>query len=232
MSREQGSLQVVVAPVLRFVDAGYNADVRIQQLGSPEKIIRGFAPELFKDPLEEDGILETSVEEHDGLQYYYWWALRAQRATAALGAVHQAHCVPGPVDLTAMFWAPAAPITHLAPRGGRACCARLCTSQNPRHTQAAEAVPPRGGHGRAQPLLHHRHHDLNQAVAEARGGPARDPEVLQGAHLMLLGRAAWSAALLFNKSHREVRTVANYVDWMARTVGKWMIRSHCMKKKE
>lgn len=42
-----GNLQVVVAPVLRFADVGFNADVRIDQINSPDAIISGFAPELF-----------------------------------------------------------------------------------------------------------------------------------------------------------------------------------------
>lgn len=46
-NKDQGSLQVVVAPVLRFADVGFNADVRIDQLNKPEAIISGFAPELF-----------------------------------------------------------------------------------------------------------------------------------------------------------------------------------------
>lgn len=46
-NKDQGRLQVVVAPVLRFADVGFNADVRIDQLNRPEAIISGFAPELF-----------------------------------------------------------------------------------------------------------------------------------------------------------------------------------------
>jgi hypothetical protein len=45
----------------------------LQQIGSPEKIIRGFAPELYKEPLEDDAILEQFTEEHGGLLYYYWY---------------------------------------------------------------------------------------------------------------------------------------------------------------
>lgn len=44
-------MAVVVAPVLRFADVGFNADVRIEELGGPDKIISGFAPELFGTPL-------------------------------------------------------------------------------------------------------------------------------------------------------------------------------------
>ena len=43
---------MVVAPVLRFQDVGFNADIRIEELGPPEKLIGGFAPELFGSPLQ------------------------------------------------------------------------------------------------------------------------------------------------------------------------------------
>lgn len=49
---EQGSLAVVVAPVLRFIDVGFNADIRIEELGTPDRLISGFAPELFGSPLQ------------------------------------------------------------------------------------------------------------------------------------------------------------------------------------
>lgn len=53
MQEDAGSFGIVVAPVLRFVDVGYNADIRINELGPPEKIIAGFSPELFGKPLDE-----------------------------------------------------------------------------------------------------------------------------------------------------------------------------------
>ncbi|GFH32668.1 PsbP domain-containing protein, partial [Haematococcus lacustris] len=71
-SREQGEVTVVVAPVMRFADIGFNAKVTIEQLGTPEKIIKGFAPELFGKPVEDEDILETEVTEKDGLSYYQW----------------------------------------------------------------------------------------------------------------------------------------------------------------
>ena len=37
--------------MLRFIDVGFNADVRIEEIGPPEKLISGFAPELFGSPL-------------------------------------------------------------------------------------------------------------------------------------------------------------------------------------
>ncbi|KAL6755585.1 hypothetical protein V8C86DRAFT_2674101 [Haematococcus lacustris] len=71
-SREQGEVTVVVAPVMRFADIGFNAKVTIEQLGTPEKIIKGFAPELFGKPVEDEDILETEVTKKDGLSYYQW----------------------------------------------------------------------------------------------------------------------------------------------------------------
>jgi len=71
-SKDQGEIAVVVAPVLRFVDVGFNANIRIQDIGTPTRIITGFAPELFGAPLDEEDILETSVKERDGLTYYFW----------------------------------------------------------------------------------------------------------------------------------------------------------------
>ena len=48
----EGSMAIVVAPVLRFADVGFNADVRLKELGSPDKMIGGFGPELFGSPLQ------------------------------------------------------------------------------------------------------------------------------------------------------------------------------------
>jgi hypothetical protein len=69
---DQGSLEVVVAPVLRFADVGYNANVRIDELGPPDRIIEGFGPELFGNPLAEDDVLSTQTVTKDGLLYYQW----------------------------------------------------------------------------------------------------------------------------------------------------------------
>jgi hypothetical protein len=51
-NKDQGNLAVVVAPVLRFADIGFNADIRIEEIGPPDRIIAGFAPELFGTPLD------------------------------------------------------------------------------------------------------------------------------------------------------------------------------------
>lgn len=57
----QGSLAVVVAPVLRFIDVGFNADVRIEEIGPPDKLISGFAPELFGSPLAVRAPLQPAL---------------------------------------------------------------------------------------------------------------------------------------------------------------------------
>ena len=52
---------MVVAPVLRFIDAGYNADVRIEDVGEPRKLIEGFAPEILGRPVEEDDVIDEFI---------------------------------------------------------------------------------------------------------------------------------------------------------------------------
>lgn len=69
---DQGNLLVIVAPVLRFMDVGYNASVDIEQIGPPDTIIAGFAPELYGKPLMEDDVIETAVVHDGGLTYYQW----------------------------------------------------------------------------------------------------------------------------------------------------------------
>jgi hypothetical protein len=71
-SPAQGNLEVVVAPVLRFADVGYNADVRIDQLNKPENIIAGFAPELFGRPLDDEDVLRQEVLKKGDITYYEW----------------------------------------------------------------------------------------------------------------------------------------------------------------
>ncbi|KAK9832843.1 hypothetical protein WJX81_006562 [Elliptochloris bilobata] len=81
-NRDQGSLAVVVAPVLRFADVGFNASVTIEELGSPEKIIQGFAPELYGAPLSDGDVLDTQTE-RKGTLTYYQWELKPHRLVAA-----------------------------------------------------------------------------------------------------------------------------------------------------
>lgn len=65
----RGDLAVVVAPVLRFTDVGFNADVRIDKLGTPEKMISGFGPEIMQQNVD-DMIESSAVRSKDGLMFY------------------------------------------------------------------------------------------------------------------------------------------------------------------
>jgi hypothetical protein len=60
--------------------------VRIENLGTPDKIIAGFAPELFGVPLNEDDVLDTRVEQRGGVTYYFWWAGGRAAAAAVVAA--------------------------------------------------------------------------------------------------------------------------------------------------
>jgi hypothetical protein len=46
--------------------------VRIEDLGPPDRIIAGFAPELYGRPLDEGDVLEQAVVTRGGLSYYQW----------------------------------------------------------------------------------------------------------------------------------------------------------------
>ena len=48
---EEGGLEVVVAPVMRFKDIDFNANVKIEDIAPPDRIISGFALEIFGAPL-------------------------------------------------------------------------------------------------------------------------------------------------------------------------------------
>ena len=63
---------MVVAPVLRFLGVDFNTDVHIDDIGDPQKVIEGFAPELFGSPLEEGDVLSADVTTKDGITYYTW----------------------------------------------------------------------------------------------------------------------------------------------------------------
>ncbi|KAJ4846558.1 PsbP domain-containing protein 4, chloroplastic [Turnera subulata] len=67
-SAKEGRLFVVVAPVLRFADnLGDNAT--IEQIGTPEKVINAFGPEVIGDNVEGK-VLSMDVVEHSGRTYY------------------------------------------------------------------------------------------------------------------------------------------------------------------
>jgi len=69
-SKEMGELAIIVAPVMRFADIGFNANVRIEDLGTPKKIIQGFGPELYGKPVDDEDIFELTTDKQN-LTYYY-----------------------------------------------------------------------------------------------------------------------------------------------------------------
>ncbi|KAG2444064.1 hypothetical protein HYH02_009007 [Chlamydomonas schloesseri] len=71
-SKDEGDVAVVVAPVLRFMDVGFNAKVSLKDVGPPQRVIEGFGPELFGKPLDEDDVVATEVVNQDGGLYYKW----------------------------------------------------------------------------------------------------------------------------------------------------------------
>eukprot|EP01025_Chloroclados_australasicus_P044348 TRINITY_DN4806_c0_g1_i1.p1 TRINITY_DN4806_c0_g1~~TRINITY_DN4806_c0_g1_i1.p1 ORF type:complete len:268 (-),score=7.47 TRINITY_DN4806_c0_g1_i1:361-1164(-) len=81
-NRDEGDLSIIVAPVLRFRDVGYNADVNMEFLGDPDKIIAGFTPELYGSPLTDDQVLETNVFKKDDQTYYQWYLIPHRMVTA------------------------------------------------------------------------------------------------------------------------------------------------------
>ncbi|KAK4433744.1 PsbP domain-containing protein 4, chloroplastic [Sesamum alatum] len=67
-SAKQGRIFVIVAPVLRFADnLGDNAT--IEQIGTPEKVINAFGPEVIGENVEGK-VLSAAVAEHSGRKYY------------------------------------------------------------------------------------------------------------------------------------------------------------------
>ncbi|KAL0369306.1 UNVERIFIED_CONTAM: PsbP domain-containing protein 4, chloroplastic [Sesamum calycinum] len=67
-SPKEGRIFVIVAPVLRFADnLGDNAT--IEQIGTPEKVINAFGPEVIGENVEGK-VLSAEVAEHSGRKYY------------------------------------------------------------------------------------------------------------------------------------------------------------------
>ncbi|KAI3460514.1 hypothetical protein Pfo_017177 [Paulownia fortunei] len=67
-SPKAGRLFVIVAPVLRFADnLGDNAS--IEQIGTPEKVINAFGPEVIGENVEGK-VLSSEIAEHLGRKYY------------------------------------------------------------------------------------------------------------------------------------------------------------------
>jgi hypothetical protein len=47
--------------------------VTLRDVGPPQRVIEGFAPELFGRPLDEDDVVATEViTRDDGMLYYLW----------------------------------------------------------------------------------------------------------------------------------------------------------------
>jgi len=68
--KEEGDVAVIVAPVARFKDIGFNANVTLQELVTPEQLISGFAPELIGVPLQDGDVLSQGTYTANGLTYY------------------------------------------------------------------------------------------------------------------------------------------------------------------
>ncbi len=60
------------------------ASLRGQDVGSPEKLITGFAPELFGVPIAEEDVLETASVSKDGHSYYQWCGRPLAMVSASL----------------------------------------------------------------------------------------------------------------------------------------------------
>ncbi|GKB36871.1 PsbP domain-containing protein 4, chloroplastic isoform X2 [Tanacetum coccineum] len=64
----EGRISVVVAPVLRFADY-LEDDARIEKIGSPEKVINAFGPEVIGQNVEGK-VMNSAVKEYSGRKYY------------------------------------------------------------------------------------------------------------------------------------------------------------------
>ncbi|XP_058184216.1 psbP domain-containing protein 4, chloroplastic isoform X3 [Rhododendron vialii] len=67
-SSKEGRISVIVAPVLRFAD-NLGDDATIERIGTPEKVISAFGPEVIGENVEGK-VLSMEVSEHDGRKYY------------------------------------------------------------------------------------------------------------------------------------------------------------------
>lgn len=93
-SAVEGDIAVLVAPVMRFRDIGFNADVTIEELFEPPALIRGFGPELIAKQIEDDDIVSMEIVKKDGRQYYEYelnskhLLVRGRRAGSSPACVH------------------------------------------------------------------------------------------------------------------------------------------------
>ncbi|MCL7031343.1 hypothetical protein MKW94_030480 [Papaver nudicaule] len=67
---QEGRLFVIVAPVLRF-SSNLGDDVNIEMVGTPDKVISAFGPEVTGENVEGK-VLSTVVAEHEGRKYYQY----------------------------------------------------------------------------------------------------------------------------------------------------------------
>ncbi|CAA0812921.1 PsbP domain-containing protein 4- chloroplastic [Striga hermonthica] len=67
-SPKEGRLFVIVAPVLRFAD-NLGDDATIERIGTPEKVINAFGPEVIGENVEGK-VVSSKVSEHSGRKYY------------------------------------------------------------------------------------------------------------------------------------------------------------------
>jgi len=70
----EGDLAVIVAPVLRFRDVGFNADINLDEIfdGGPKQLITGFAPEITGEPLEDENLLRMEKVTANNLPKYQY----------------------------------------------------------------------------------------------------------------------------------------------------------------
>ncbi|VFQ89191.1 unnamed protein product [Cuscuta campestris] len=69
-SGKEGRLSVIVAPVLRFAD-DLGDDATIEKIGTPEKVISAFGPEVTGENVEGK-VISISVTENAGRKYYHF----------------------------------------------------------------------------------------------------------------------------------------------------------------
>lgn len=70
LSKQEGSLSVVVAPVQRFASE-LGDDATMEKIGPPEKVIDAFGPELVGQNVEGQ-VKDMMVKEHGGRTYYLY----------------------------------------------------------------------------------------------------------------------------------------------------------------
>ena len=69
-SEDDGGLKVVLAPVLRFADVKEGTNPGIEELIKFDRFMAGFGPELTQSPVDESDIVDSFVDEREGLTYY------------------------------------------------------------------------------------------------------------------------------------------------------------------